>query len=97
MIRGLAVLLGGRMVGVLRREKGARHWQRLAEETGLQAEEVLGWVRGIIERVPDQLVAVCTAARAELAGEDRVVVDELEQRGTEHALSCLRRLGAGAG
>lgn len=71
---------------------GGRHWRRLAEETGLDLDEVLGWVRGILERVPDQLVAVCAAVREQVVGEDLALVDDLEQEGTAHALQCLRNL-----
>lgn len=69
-----------------------RHWRSLAESVGLNADEVIGWVRDVLERAPDAIGSACAAARAEVAEDDRGIVDELEQRGTDHALRCLEIL-----
>lgn len=72
-----------------------RHWERLAEEVGLDGAAVLGRVRSIVRDIPERLAEVCAAARA--AGIDHPVVARLEAEGTRSAAACLEALDRKSG
>lgn len=73
---------------------GRRHWERLAEEAGMESAAVLDRVRSIIAAIPERLAAVCDTVRE--SGIDHPVVRRLEAEGTRRAAACLKALdGAG--
>lgn len=72
-----------------------RHWERLADQVGLDRAAVVERVRLIMKLLPDRLADVCAAART--SGIDHPVVTRLESEGTRRAAACIKALDRAGG
>jgi serine/threonine-protein kinase HipA len=83
----LAMKIGGEYA---LRNISARHWQRLALETHLNADEVLANVRASAEAMPDHLSA--TRKRMKAEGLTHTIINRLSEKILARAKECRRLL-----
>jgi serine/threonine-protein kinase HipA len=69
-----------------------RHWQKLAREVRIDADELIERLNAMASQLPDEI----NDARKPAGGEglDQAIVDRLAARLTKRAAACLRLLTA---
>ena len=74
-------------------QTGLRQWRAFARELRLDSDEVIGILRQMAERIPDEINALSNVAREQ--GLNHAMVDRLTTRLTDRARECGRIIDAG--
>ena len=83
----LAMKIGGEYQLLL---IGLRHWQKLAREIWIDADELIERLNGMARQLPDEISDA--RRRADSEGLDRATIARLADRLTKRAAECLRLL-----